>query len=153
MKTVEKQGNMIKMIGWCVRQLGVFALFFGFLMIFSGCEKSEEKIDEESVITYEFVTESLPEKAISLIKEEEENDKQLDSFEKSLPKILQEKILDYKNKLYNDPKNVDKCYCELQAIINDMERQSLINSTQAPYLRKKYLGLVEKSNGDDKLLN
>lgn len=72
MKTVEKQGNMIKMTGWCVRQLCVFALFFGLLMIFSGCEKSEEEIDSDSVITYEFVTESLPEKAMSLIKEEEE---------------------------------------------------------------------------------
>lgn len=72
MKTVEKQGNMIKMIARCVCQLCVFALLFGLLMVFSGCEKSEEEIDEESVITYEFVTESLPEKAISLIKEEEE---------------------------------------------------------------------------------
>lgn len=88
-----------------------------------------------------------------LIKEQEENDKQLDSFEKSLPKILQEKILDYKNKLYNDPKNVDKCYCELQSTINDMERQNLINYSQVSYLRSKYLGLNEKLTGDDKLLN
>ena len=72
MKTVEKQGNMIKMTGWCMRQLCVFALLFGLLMIFSGCEKSEEEIDSDSVITYEFVTESLPEKAMSLLKEEEE---------------------------------------------------------------------------------
>lgn len=69
---IERQENRGKMISWCARQLCVFALFFGLLMIFSGCEKSEEKIDEESVITYEFVTESLPKKAISLIKEEEE---------------------------------------------------------------------------------
>ena len=74
-----------------------------------------------------------------LIKQKKENEKELSSFELTYPKVVQEKLLDYKRKKYSDPQNIEKYACELKTFIDTKEQHGIINPIQAKLLRDIYL--------------
>lgn len=65
----------------------------------------------------------------------------------SLPEFLKSDILELEKGLKNNSTLIDCLYCEVQASINVAFCSNQITKDEAAFLRKKYLGLEDYTNG------